>query len=60
MTFWATKSTLTGYAGTPQVDVQVTYGPVSVKVTEDPGHLRSFHRELGKLLDGIEQDKAES
>lgn len=58
MTFFAAKSTETGYAGQPRVDVHVTYGPVSIKVTEDPGHLRSFHRELGRLLDGIEQATA--
>lgn len=58
MTFFASKSAETGYAGTPRVDVHVTYGPVSITVTEEPGHLRSFQRELGKLLDAVEQEKA--
>lgn len=54
MTFWASKSG----NDNKNVDVQITYGIISVKVTEDAGHLRSFHRELGKLLDEVEQDKA--
>lgn len=58
MTFYAAKArTSNAYSGVPHVDVHVTYGPVSVKVTEDAGHLRSFHGELGRLLDQIEQEQ---
>lgn len=55
MTLWATKSSQAGYGGAPQVDVHVTYGPIVIKVTEDVSHARSFHRELGRLLDETEQ-----
>lgn len=58
MTFFASRSEKTGYAGAGLVDVHVTYGPITIQVSEDPGHLRNFHRELGQLLDKIEQDKA--
>ena len=58
MTFWATPSEETGYAGQSRIDVNVTYGPITIKVTEDPGHLRNFHRELGKILDETRETKA--
>jgi hypothetical protein len=34
-----------------KIDVHVTSGSVAVRVTEDVGHLRAFHHELGQLLD---------
>lgn len=58
MTFFAEKSAVTGYPGRPNVDVHITYGPVTIVVNEDAGHLRSFHRELGKLLDELDKQKA--
>lgn len=52
MTFWATRS-----QGDPQnIDVQVTHGPVTIKVTENYLHLKNFADELGKL---VSQAKAE-
>lgn len=51
MTFWAGQSD-NGKA----VDVNVTYGPIAIKVQEDPGHLRSFWGELGRLLDKVEEE----
>jgi hypothetical protein len=36
------------------VVVRTTYGPITNEVTEDPGHLRSFWGELGRLLREIE------
>jgi len=36
------------------VKVGVTYGPVSTYIEEHPGHLRSFHTQLGQILDEIE------
>lgn len=37
------------------VKVHMTYGPVTAAVTEDPGHARSFHGQLGRVLDQIEE-----
>ena len=54
MTFWA------GTADDgKQVDVHVTYGPININVREDPGHLRSFWSELGRLLSEMEAKLAE-
>jgi hypothetical protein len=33
-----------------KVTVHTTYGPVSSQVTEDAGHARAFHQQLGRLL----------
>lgn len=56
MTFTASKSHDVSY-GRKHVDVQLTYGIITVKVTEDVGHLRSFHTQLGRLLDDIEAEE---
>lgn len=52
MTFSAYRS---DGSGGPRSDgeyitVSVTYGPVSVDVVEDRGHLRSFWGQLGRLI----------
>ena len=51
MTFWAQRAA-------KNIDVRVTYGPIAITVTEDPGHLRSFWGELGRLLDETEKEAA--
>lgn len=53
MTFWAAREKTTSG---DKFAVHVTYGPISITVQEDPGHLRSFHGELGRLLDAAEQE----
>jgi hypothetical protein len=37
------------------VDVRVTYGPITINVAEDIGHLRSFWGDLGRVLDSAEK-----
>lgn len=49
MTFWAKKLEDSG-----GIEVNVTHGPVRVAVIEDPGHLRHFWGELGRLLEETE------
>jgi hypothetical protein len=50
MTFWAQRN-----IDRPElVDVHVTHGPISISVSEDPGYLRSFWGELGRLLNDAE------
>ena len=39
-----------------RVDVGITYGPIMIRVEEDMVHLRSFHFQLGKLLDESEKE----
>lgn len=46
--------------GADNIKVQITYGPVTASVEEHYGHLRSFHKELGRLLDEVEADKADA
>lgn len=41
-----------------KVIVRTTYGPVTNEVVEDVGHVRSFHTQLGNLLDELDADKA--
>lgn len=48
MTLFASRS------DTGTVRVQCTYGPVEFAVTEDPGHLRHFWWQLGRLLNEAE------
>lgn len=36
------------------VKVQTTYGPITNVVEEDISHVRSFHTDLGRLLDEME------
>jgi hypothetical protein len=55
VTFWAQRA-----EGSQQVDVNVTSGPVSVKVTEHYMHLRHFWGELGKILDAAETEQQAS
>ena len=40
-----------------QVKVSCTYGPAEFHMTEDAAHKRSFHRELGRLLDKVEAEQ---
>lgn len=40
------------------VKVQITYGPVTAHVIEEPAHARSFHDQLGRLLDQLDAEKA--
>jgi hypothetical protein len=49
MTFMAHMS-----GGGKKIVVRTTYGPVTIEVEEDPGHVRSFWGELGRLLREIE------
>lgn len=44
--------------GTGQVIVRTTYGPVTNEVNEDRGHVRSFHTQLGQLLDQLDAELA--
>lgn len=53
MTFWAGKT-----KDGKRADVHVTSGPISISVEEDPGHLRHFWGELGRLLDELEKPEA--
>lgn len=41
------------------VKVQVTYGPIVFSVTEDPGHVRHFWGQLGRILDEAEKPPGE-
>ena len=34
--------------------VRTTYGPVLNEVTEDIGHVKSFHEQLGRLIEELE------
>jgi hypothetical protein len=52
MTFFAAKS-----ADDKNIDVQTTYGPITIRVIEAPGHLRSFWNQLGRLLDEVENEQ---
>jgi len=41
--------------GTPEkIVVRTTYGPITNEVTEDLGHVKSFHAQLGSLIESIE------
>lgn len=40
----------------PNVKVGITYGPVIASVVEDYRHLRSFHTQLGQILEQIERE----
>ena len=40
---------------TPErIVVRTTYGPVLNEVTEDIGHVKSFHEQLGRLIEELE------
>jgi hypothetical protein len=40
---------------TPErIVVRTTYGPITNEVTEDIGHVKSFHAELGRLIEELE------
>ena len=44
---------------TPErIVVRTTYGPITNEVTEDIGHVKSFHAQLGQLIEQLEADKA--
>lgn len=40
--------------------VQITYGPVTASVEEHRSHLRSFHDQLGRLLDELDAEPTEA
>jgi hypothetical protein len=40
-----------------QITVAYTYGPVTVHMTENSGHLRAFWHQLGVLLEEAEEAK---
>ena len=42
---------------TQSVKVSITYGPVEASVQEEAGHLRSFHYQLGVLLDVMDAER---
>jgi hypothetical protein len=42
------------------VKISINYGPVYASVTEQPGHARSFHGQLGRLLDEVEGVEAKT
>jgi hypothetical protein len=46
-------------ARTPEgkIAVRITQGMLDIKLTEDLGHLRAFHGELGRLLDKMEREQ---
>ena len=57
MTFWAKRADRhpNTPASTPdKIEVHTTYGPIEIKVTEDLGHVKSFHADLGRLIDETE------
>ena len=37
-----------------RIIVRTTYGPVTNEVVEDLGHVKSFHAQLGQLIEQIE------
>ena len=37
-----------------RIIVRTTYGPVTNEVVEDIGHVKSFHEQLGRLIQSIE------
>ena len=40
---------------TPErIVVRTTYGPIVNEVTEDLGHIKSFHTQLGQLIEQLE------
>ena len=39
-----------------QVVVRTTYGPITNEVAEDRLHVRSFHTQLGQLLDQLDEE----
>lgn len=42
---------------TPErIVVRTTYGPITNEVVEDLGHVKSFHEQLGRLIEQIEND----
>lgn len=42
------------------VEVHTTYGPIAIQVDEHIGHARSFHQQLGVVLDELEAKMRES
>jgi hypothetical protein len=40
---------------TPErIVVRTTYGPITNEVTEDIGHVKHFHEQLGRLIEELE------
>ena len=54
MTFWAMREPESNL-----VSVQLTSGPVTMKVTEPAHHLRHFWGQLGQVLDDAEKNPGE-
>ena len=54
MTLWAKRAD--SPPDSPLIEVHGTQGSISVTVTEDYRHLRSFWGSLGGLLDSMEQE----
>lgn len=52
MTMYASRSE----TNPDSAKVQITYGPVTASVEEHRSHLRSFHDQLGRLLDEMEAE----
>lgn len=52
MTMYASRSE----TNPENAKVQITYGPVTASVEEHRSHLRSFHDQLGRLLDEMEAE----
>jgi hypothetical protein len=42
------------------VEVHTTYGPITIQVDEHLGHARSFHQQLGSVLNELEAELRES
>lgn len=41
---------------TPErIVVRTTYGPITNEVVEDIGHVKSFHAQLGQLIEQLEK-----
>ena len=40
-----------------KITVHSTYGPATHKITEDAPHVRSFHAQLGALLDDADAER---
>lgn len=40
-----------------RIMVQTTYGPITNTVVEDIGHAKSFHSQLGALIEQVEAER---
>ena len=61
MTLFAARAKDAGEPGGDRdITVGATYGPVTFKITENAGHLRSFWHQLGELLNQVEHPPVEA